>query len=657
MQNLIILKARGWQSVNLQTLRLKLLFVLALGVLPLGLQGQSAPEDPNSAKELQPAASNKKLPYNQDSFNQILFLIDQQQLATAEQQLKRVDKSPAKPELEQQFDYLGLQISCLQAQLENCASQARQFLQNYFGGVLSVKAFYWLNWSLDQLQQPLEMVELVDQSMWEELSELEIMTLESLLLKQALQRQDDAVARNYLQTQKPLFINVAKQYLSDVQYKNQLGLFFEMGMPAELYWEATFKGIELDLQNGQTEQALKDLQALYEQDLPAAVLARIAALETRLQQALQTKAYRIGVLLPFSYPKYKALVRQVVEGLDLALKDFSNQNVPIELVFKDTGFDAKTTQRALVELVEKDQVIAVLGPLGKETSRVAGNTAAAYRVPLISFSLTENIGQNNPYLFRFQRDNLAEAKAIGMYATDYLHARRFAIIHWDQPATKKRVQVFSAAVKSRGAEVVGVEKINAKTKDLRPIFRRLTRNVVYLGNNEKNKSVSNTRAKIDAVYLAIPLSKIPAILSFIRAYNAGHAWILGESELNNSRSFVLQSPAKIRFADVYQTSHTANYQALMEKHWKHFNSLKNYQAPSTYTLFAYQGLDLLSQLLQLNAVSHGEAMQQQLKTLDNFALSNGDVVSTSRSGDIQKPLYILSLHSSQSVNSFILGSP
>ena len=190
--------------------------------------------------------------------------------------------------------------------------------------------------------------------------------------------------------------------------------------------------IELLVKQKRYREALELVDQRLDLARVSADLEQIELLEqmqSNFTTALNLNPYRIGVILPLSSSsaKVSGLAQEALNGLWLALraneKTVLNDNIsdnttspkieisgdllltenvitnpqlkktagPWELVVRDSHLSPEKTKSAVRELVEKERVIAIIGPLTRKTSEAAAEEAERLRVPLISLSITADI--------------------------------------------------------------------------------------------------------------------------------------------------------------------------------------------------------------------------------------------------------------------------
>lgn len=184
-----------------------------------------------------------------------------------------------------------------------------------------------------------------------------------------------------------------------------------------------------------------------------------------------TEADKIGVILPLS-GNYRRPGSDVMDGINLALEAYQGENAPT-LVFKDSEGDPEKSVQALVDLVEQDHVIAVVGPLLSANALPTAEKAEELRVPIVVLSQQAGVPQTGRYVFRNFLTRDAQVDAIVDYAIGHRGLRSFAIFY---PATESGAAMaerFWSRVEDSDCSVTAIEPYDADETDFRKPLRKL----------------------------------------------------------------------------------------------------------------------------------------------------------------------------------------
>ncbi len=625
--------------------------------------------------------------YDQESLNKIALLINKGENNMALIRLNDLDKSEMDDlDDDEMFKFNELRMYLIIKANFNLGkyTKVKELAKTYFKQYGNGEHFYWvyyfLSASLSYKKQPLEFVSLVTEDFFTGLPNRERSNLRRFLIVDALNNEQFLTAFNFLEDDEGNFISGYENWINDIidaiTEVDDIDQILERYQNHVLRNQLYLRKIQLMVRNGEGDQVQELFNSLVEnEDISEEQYSGLQEIQDFISIALDTKPYKIGVILPFSHKRFWRLAQDVQDGLELALKDLTLEGTPIELVFKDSalvdsnpGFiklsfkeQVKEKQRLVKdqvrELVETDHVIAILGPLAKDTSIAAGEAAEKYKIPVISFSKTENIGAGIPYLFRFQRNQLEEAKFIAHYAMDYLNAERFVLFYQSDKKGFSIMQAFGNEVKKRGGKIVGIARINRKQVDFTNSFKSFTGGFRSLSDEEKEE-LDKTRERpqpvidFDAMFLPVKTDRLKTILDFSSLFDANKVWKLAGSDINVRENQLLKKTSRLRFVDTFPVSDIKTFlQPFFESHWKYYNYRKNYYPPTSYSIYSYEALELVVKLLNNPQNRSREALKDSIQRLVSFKVLTG-IVTTQKSGDLSKELKILKIRGRDTIEVF-----
>lgn len=145
----------------------------------------------------------------------------------------------------------------------------------------------------------------------------------------------------------------------------------------------------------------------------------------RLQQMEEVDPTKVGVLLPLS-GRASLIGQGALRALQLAIAQ-EEQTMAKRLVIRDTAGDATRAQEAFEDLVWKERVIAVIGPITAAEVEAIADQAKQSDVPVITLSGAARSTQAGPTLFRLMPSPYGEVSALVRFAVSR-GARRFGIL-------------------------------------------------------------------------------------------------------------------------------------------------------------------------------------------------------------------------------------
>jgi branched-chain amino acid transport system substrate-binding protein len=189
----------------------------------------------------------------------------------------------------------------------------------------------------------------------------------------------------------------------------------------------------------------------------SSILAAAAAALPWSSQA-QPEPLRIGFLTVRSGP-LAAGGKQMEEGIQLFLKERNNTVAgrKVELLIADTGGNPAQAKTKVQELVERNKVHVVIGPLAAFEAIAIDDYIRQTRTPTVSCSAAaEDLTQRkpNPWFVRTVGTSAQPNHALGEYAAKTLGYKRVAIIADDFAYGHETAAGFQRTFEDNGGKVV-----------------------------------------------------------------------------------------------------------------------------------------------------------------------------------------------------------
>jgi branched-chain amino acid transport system substrate-binding protein len=167
---------------------------------------------------------------------------------------------------------------------------------------------------------------------------------------------------------------------------------------------------------------------------------------------------RIGFLTVRTGP-LAAGGKQMEQGIQLFLKERNNMvgGRKVELIIADTGGNPAGAKTKTQELVERDKVHVIIGPLAAFEALAIDDYIRATRTPTVSCSAAaEDLTQRkpNPYFVRSAASSGQPNHALGEYAAKDLGYKRVAIIADDFAYGHETAAAFQRVFEDNGGRVV-----------------------------------------------------------------------------------------------------------------------------------------------------------------------------------------------------------
>jgi len=188
----------------------------------------------------------------------------------------------------------------------------------------------------------------------------------------------------------------------------------------------------------------------------AAAAIALAGLAPLAAQA-QSEPIRIGFLTVRS-GALAAGGKQMEEGIQLFLKErnYTLAGRKVELVIADTGGNPAGTKTKTQELVERDNVDMIFGPLAAFELLAITDYAAQAKMPILSLAAAEDMTQRrpNPYFVRASGTSAQYMHPLADYAAKELKFKRVITIADDFAFGHEQMAGFQRVFEDAGGRVV-----------------------------------------------------------------------------------------------------------------------------------------------------------------------------------------------------------
>lgn len=195
----------------------------------------------------------------------------------------------------------------------------------------------------------------------------------------------------------------------------------------------------------------------------------------RIHEEMSVSPGVVGCLLPLSGP-FAIYGEAVLNGIGIGIWEDrgQGQGLDLKVVIKDTCGDPEKAVTALEELVNKNKVVAVIGPLSSKTASPAAKKAQELGVPIITLTQKEDITQLGDMVFRNFLTPSMEVKRLLDMTVDEMGIKRFAILYPDNPYGHFLVNLFWEGLEQRGGEVTAVEFYDPDQTDFAVQIKKMT---------------------------------------------------------------------------------------------------------------------------------------------------------------------------------------
>ncbi len=193
------------------------------------------------------------------------------------------------------------------------------------------------------------------------------------------------------------------------------------------------------------------------QFLSGAAAAVAGAAAVPMPAIAASKPIRIGLLADLSGPLAEGGI-QMKQGITAYLKskNFTLAGYRIDLVIGDTGSSPAQAKNKIQELVERDHVDFIVGPLAAFEMFAVNAYVVQHKVPTLCLAGADNLTQRapNPYLVRDSATSSQAMHVMGDYAAKKLGLKRVITIDSDFAFGYEQEGGFQQVFQARGGCVV-----------------------------------------------------------------------------------------------------------------------------------------------------------------------------------------------------------
>ncbi|GMV03215.1 MAG: substrate-binding protein [Burkholderiaceae bacterium] len=183
---------------------------------------------------------------------------------------------------------------------------------------------------------------------------------------------------------------------------------------------------------------------------------------------------RIGAVLPFS-GGLELFGNQAKIGIDLAVAEINAGDgilgSKVEVLYQDNKTDPKTSVERTTQLIQREKVIAVIGPITSSARDAMLPTHRRLKTPLLYATNYEG-GACDRYVFSF---NTVPNQELEKLVPELVKraGNTFYLFGADYVWPQKMFEQAEALIRSLGGKVVGREFVPFGTKEFTPILRRI----------------------------------------------------------------------------------------------------------------------------------------------------------------------------------------
>lgn len=417
----------------------------------------------------------------------------------------------------------------------------------------------------------------------------------------------------------------------------------------------SYRRAVLFLRHNEPERAKEIAMSLVRSTQEQSWISAGRELLMRIEEEMSVKSGVVGCLLPLSGP-FAIYGEEILNGIQLGMGAFEGQggSYDLELVIRDTEDKPGQALAGLLDLVNNEKVMAIIGPLSSKTALPVARKAQELGIPLVTLTQKQGVTEEGNMVFRNFLTPSQEVRKLVDMATDEMCIRRFGILYPDNSYGRYLMNLFWDRIEERGGVVNAVEPYSPQDTDFsgpikkmiglyytRPDF--LTDKLIEMRTTDEEESVifQEEPAPIidfEAVFLPDNFQRVALIAPQLVYHNLSDVFLMGTS--------LWQSPLLLETAKDYvqgavftsgffEGAGEPGVIAFLEEYRADFGS-----NPGVLAASGYDTIRLLREILTSEEARTRRDVQRALSEHQGFAGITGDIVFDSM-GELEKdPLLV-----------------
>ena len=317
------------------------------------------------------------------------------------------------------------------------------------------------------------------------------------------------------------------------------------------------------------------------------------------------------------------------DGIELAVDDINKaggiKKKPMKVLFEDDKSKPEEASNKVLQLIDRDKVVAILGEVASSRSRSGGIIANKKKIPMITPSSTSpDVTRIGPFVFRVCFTDDVQGPTGAEFVINKLGKKKIAILFAsDDLYSSGLAKEFRDAATKMGAEIV-IEK---------KFLKKETNFTTYI-NEIKD-------AKPEIIYAPVYYNAMVPIARQAKAVGVKGDMFVGGDGWDAE---VLLKDAGDELEGAYFTNHYApdvpwpNAKAFLAKYEARFK-----HPPTSVAAQAYDAANLLADAIGRSTSDTPESIREAIAATKDFAGATGNItINAERNAD--KAVVIVKIH-------------
>lgn len=334
---------------------------------------------------------------------------------------------------------------------------------------------------------------------------------------------------------------------------------------------------------------------------------------------------KIGVVLPLT-GHTSNFGTEALKGINLAIENINSaggvRNSKLKLIVNDNTGDPATTSRIVSELINRQQVLAVIGPITSTNSAAAAAVAQQAHTPLILPAATDPyVTEIGDFICRICITDPLQSKALAEFTRKQLKADRVAVIfEKGSRYSENLAKFYSMRLEDTGGKIVFSDGFANNEELLDMVDKALRQNP-------------------DLLFAPVYYPEAAAITNHIAESNSPIT-LLGGDGWESPELFRLSGP-NIKPGKVFISSHFSIQHARETGSSFVMDFLRAYEnPPNAMAALGFDAVGVLTDALRRATVLNKEGLQQALISTTGFNGVTGRI-SINEKRNVVKDVYIL----------------
>jgi branched-chain amino acid transport system substrate-binding protein len=324
--------------------------------------------------------------------------------------------------------------------------------------------------------------------------------------------------------------------------------------------------------------------------------------------------YTVGVILPLS-GIHSPFGERALQGIQSAIKE---SDYPlVSLAIRDSKGSPAEAEKAVEELVNKEKVIAIIGPLLSADADQAARRAQQLKVPLLTFSQKDITSNKEDFVFRNSLTPSEQIRTLVKFAIKDIELGTFAVFYPNSPYGLYFKNLFNEEITRNGGKVLGSvvyqEGQTDFSQEIKGFFKIKT--VQKPDVKRKKEDQFKSLLSVDGIFIPDSYDRVGMILSQMAYYDVKGIF-LGTNSWNGQGLISIggKGAEGSIFVDAFFEKSPSPWVArFVEEFQKTFQ-----RDPQTLEALSYDGAKFIKEILQSKPVSSPSQMQEELRQVKNF---------------------------------------